>query len=226
MTFMKRSLFTMMFLSLCTAAFGSEALIEAAKKGDVAAVNKALEGKVDIDARQNNATALMWAAHNGHDDVAEILINKGADVNAKDAAGYTPLVYAALEGHTDILALMIKHGGDVNTKTKNGKYVLTWAVENGNNDAVKTLIEAGADVNIKSPCGASLVLTAVINNHTDTAIMLVGNKIDINAADEDGMTPLMTAAEAGNAAAKDSEGQTAKDHAELSENKEVIELLK
>jgi ankyrin repeat protein len=93
----------MIFLSLYSAAFGSEALVEAAKKGDVAGVNRALEGKVDIDVRQNNATALMWAAHNGHDDVAKILVNKGADVNAKDNAGYTPVVYAALRPYRDTL---------------------------------------------------------------------------------------------------------------------------
>lgn len=54
---------------------------------------------------------LHWAALNNEKDVAELLIAKGADVNAKDNSGRTPLRVAIDEGRKDIADLLRRHGG-------------------------------------------------------------------------------------------------------------------
>jgi ankyrin repeat protein len=55
-------------------------------------------------------TPLHSAAEEGHKDLVELLITKGANVNAKDEDGVTPLQYAKIEGHTGIVELLRKHG--------------------------------------------------------------------------------------------------------------------
>jgi len=58
---------------------------------------------------------LHWAANRGHEEVAELLIAKGAEVNAMDVLlGWTPLDYA--EGET--AALLRKHGGKTGEELK------------------------------------------------------------------------------------------------------------
>lgn len=62
------------------------ALIEAAKRGDLPAVQKVLETHWDIvnEADELGATALHHAAFEGHSDVARYLVKHGANVNARD----------------------------------------------------------------------------------------------------------------------------------------------
>ena len=54
------------------------------------------------------------AVQNGHTEVAELLIDKGADVNKPDNAGATPLWIAAHKGHTATAQLLISVGANVN----------------------------------------------------------------------------------------------------------------
>ena len=54
-------------------------------------------------------TPLHYAAR-GHKNVAELLLDNGADVNAKDKHGNTPLHKATLRGNKDIVELLRKHG--------------------------------------------------------------------------------------------------------------------
>ena len=51
-------------------------------------------------------TPLMQAAYEGHLGVAELLVDKGADVNAKDKVGWTALTCAACEGHLEVVKLL------------------------------------------------------------------------------------------------------------------------
>jgi serine/threonine-protein phosphatase 6 regulatory ankyrin repeat subunit B len=52
----------------------------------------------------------MQAAANGHLQVVELLIAKGADINAKDGEGQTALSWAKKQGRDEITALLSKHG--------------------------------------------------------------------------------------------------------------------
>ena len=62
----------------------------------------------------------MHAAWFGHIDVMRILIDKGADVNAKNKNGATALILAADKGNAEIVSFLIDKGADVNAKDGNG----------------------------------------------------------------------------------------------------------
>jgi ankyrin repeat protein len=59
---------------------------------------------------------MHWATGGDHKKMVELLIDKGADVNARDESGWTPLHYAAFNGHKDVAELLIAKGADVNAK--------------------------------------------------------------------------------------------------------------
>jgi len=59
----------------------------------------------------NGWAALHFAAEEGHKEVAELLIAKGADMNANSDDDGTPLDRAVSEGHKEISELLRKHGG-------------------------------------------------------------------------------------------------------------------
>jgi len=53
--------------------------------------------------------------------VAELLLAKGANINAKSNDGFTPLYEAAYAGHEDVAELLLAKGADVNAKVNDGK---------------------------------------------------------------------------------------------------------
>ena len=97
----------------------ADALSEAARKGDVAAVRKLLDEGVDVNTKfRYNRTALSFAADRGHVDVVKLLLERGADVNVKDtfysATALTWAIGPAMErkpAHTEVVALLLRHGG-------------------------------------------------------------------------------------------------------------------
>ena len=64
----------------------------------------------------------------GHKEIVELLIAKGADVNAKAGdAGSTPLHWAVQQSHNEIVQLLIAKGADVNAKHGDGETPLDYA---------------------------------------------------------------------------------------------------
>ena len=96
----------------------ADALAEAARKGDAAAVKKLLDEGVDVNTKfRYGATALSYACDRGHLDVVKLLIDRGADVNVKDTFyDATPLTWAVSPAmgrkpqHPEIVRLLLQHG--------------------------------------------------------------------------------------------------------------------
>jgi ankyrin repeat protein len=90
--------------------------------GNIEAVKQHLDAGAEVDAKDDEfvATFLHWAAAGGQNEIVELLINNGADVNAKDSLDGTPLHLAAREGHMETAELLIAEGADVNAKTADG----------------------------------------------------------------------------------------------------------
>jgi ankyrin repeat protein len=100
------------------------------------------------------STALHKAATMGYKgtfascrEIAQFLIEYGADIDARDKHSQTPLHSAARLGNRDIVQLLIKFGADVNAKNIYGYTPVHLAANSGQEESVKILIESGADIN-------------------------------------------------------------------------------
>ena len=164
-------------------------------------LNKMLQefGFDNIHAKFNGEfTPLHLAAINACDDVAELLISKEVDLEAKDKKGQTALhctlLYDAEEGHRNITRMLIDNGADVNVASNTGYTPVHLVSANGYKDMLELLIISGANVNAKEKNGGWTPLhLAEKNRHEGIAELLIANGADINASDNFGRTPLIYA---------------------------------
>jgi ankyrin repeat protein len=131
-------------------------LMFAARSGDIKRIGSILDKGADINARDRGGrTALMHAAHGyrpnirvpastDHPEVAEFLIKRGADANARTDTGFVALFWAARYGHDRTLKVLIDHGADVNAKDRDGVSALKWATVNEQAKVIELLKAAGA----------------------------------------------------------------------------------
>ncbi len=99
-------------------------------------------------ARSNQPLAplLKNALAQNRPSVVEALIAAGADINARDGAGFTPLHDAALAGNAGAVRFLLDHGADVNIGDKDtGATALYMAATMGREEVVTLLLEKGAD---------------------------------------------------------------------------------
>jgi ankyrin repeat protein len=98
-------------------------------------------------------------ASNG--DVAEILINYGADVHLRNENGFTPLHLLAKQGKVEAAEVLLKHGAEIDAREKWGKTPLHYASEYGQADMVAFLLEKGAAINARDERGMTAINRAV-----------------------------------------------------------------
>lgn len=123
---------------------------KAVKEGDALQIREMLRDGIDVDVRdQESWTALMFAALNGHLEVATILIQAGANVNARSFGGFTgttPLMVASSQGHLDLVRLLIDRGADVKPIGPLGGTAVAFAAFQGHLQIVRMLVDHGADI--------------------------------------------------------------------------------
>ena len=126
------------------ASTGDE-LLQAARDGDLAEVERLLEAGADVNLQGDyGGTALMAAAARGYTEMAELLISAGADVNLQSDYGWTALMVASKYGYTEIVEMLINAGADVNAQNDWGNTALMNAADGGHAEIVEMLKNAGA----------------------------------------------------------------------------------
>ena len=181
----------------------NQQLIKAVVRGDENAVtdllakgaNPSTTGGVTPVGASN--TALMWAASEGYPAIARLLIDYGADINAKNAAGYTALMFAAEGDHREILLNLLDHPDlDPNAIGDRNNYqetVLMAATRHGQLDIVQRLLKMGAEINATNKIGDTALYLASERGHLYVVKVLCELGANVNTANLGGWTPLMMA---------------------------------
>jgi len=152
-----------------------------------------------VNAKANNdVRPLHLAAEQGQTALVELLLGKGADVNARQIQGWTPLGLAAQNGHLETVKILLDKGADVNSKSKSGLTPLHTAVSKGHRNVVELLLSKGAEVNSKSNNGRTPLHTAAYQNQQEIAELLLAAGADPKIKDIEGKTPIDFATGFGN----------------------------
>ena len=185
----------------CTAAVvaAEQPLIEAVKVGDGNTVRSLLANGVSVDSVEpDGTTALHWAAHYNHEDLARLLLAAGANVDAVNRYEVTPLALAALNGSAGMLGRLLEAGADPNRPNPEGETPLMTAARTGNGLALTVLLDHGADVDaIEAWRGQTALMWAVAQNQVDSVDVLLRAGADPNARSTGGFTPILFAAREG-----------------------------
>ena len=140
---------------------------------------------------------LQLASEKGNFDVVRLLLDHGAQVEAKANDGGTSLMLASKKGHLEVLKLLLDHGAQVEAKDKYGWTSLICASANGHLEVVKLLLDHGALVEAKDNDGETSLIWVSANGNFDVVKLLLDHGALVEAKDNSGWTSLMFASEKG-----------------------------
>ena len=142
-------------------------------------------------------TPLHASALGGHIDVAQSLVEHGADINSRSEEDWTPLHVASAEGHFKFGKWLLNHGAGVNSKQDFGLTPLHIAAENGHLEVCRMLLQRNAEVNSMNYEGLTPFFLAWGHGNFDIARLLLDHNMDVHVHDNERNTPLHSAVEDG-----------------------------
>jgi uncharacterized protein len=203
----------------------SNPLVEAAVRGDLAAVrallsqgsdpqamNEALSGAaandqiemvkflLDKGARLNpgeggDGAALLQAVEGGYADMVNLLLDKGAQIEVKGQDGVTPLIEAVNKNDIDLVQLLLQRGANLEARDNPGGTALVRAAYAGNIAILQLLLDKGANVNAQLNSGETALHAMAMNGRTEVVKLLLAKGANTEIKDKLGETPLRVAAQ-------------------------------
>jgi Ankyrin repeats (many copies)/Ankyrin repeats (3 copies)/Ankyrin repeat len=158
-------------------------LFDAIEKGDLNKARSLLQsdpslvGAKTTDKTYQSCSPLHIAIMKGQKDMVELLLNNGADIQAKCFNDITPLHVAADKGTRELAGLLISQGANVNATTRDLATPLHWAETR---DVAELLITKGADLNAVAANLNTPLHAAVFRDNKEVAEVLVTRGADVN----------------------------------------------
>eukprot|EP00741_Cyanophora_paradoxa_P005286 tig00000870_g5125.t1 len=171
-------------------------MLTEAHRGNLEGVKRFLEMDVDVDsADYDGRTALHIAACDGHTDIIHLLIDRGANLNAKDRYGGTPIIDAIRHQQDEAAGLLIRLGAV--PQFDDPAMMLCTAAAAGDLGGLKRLVECGVSPSLQDYDGRSALHLAASNGNRAVAEYLVGCGVDLDCVDRKRGTPLQDAVRGG-----------------------------
>lgn len=134
-------------------------VFEAASFGDLDRLTTLLSGdpSLGLAFSGDGFTALHFAAFFGRHEAAELLLARGADVDARGTGWMigTPLHSASAGSHTEAMRVLLEAGADPNARQSHGFVPLHAAAQNGSVENVELLLRHGADPSLANDDGST-----------------------------------------------------------------------
>lgn len=182
-----------------TIADPTAALVAAAEAGSLSEVRNLLAGGAPLEGTDKRGrTALVAAAYGAHLEVAELLVEAGANVNHEDDSQQSAYLIATSEIGPDeglaLLRLTLAHGADVGALDSYNGTGLIRAAHRGYGGIVAELVDAGIEVDhvngLRWTALEAIILGQGGPAHTEVVQLLVDAGADHTITDSDGVTPL------------------------------------
>ncbi len=184
-------------IPLAALPVGAGEIHRAIEAGDAARVAELIRANPQViherDTNPFQDFPMHTAASAGQVEIARMLLDAGAVLDAEDTDASTPLHNACVTRHAEMVAFLLERGASVTRRDRNGAYALSFAAAGGDTAVVRMVLEAGADLFHRSPTGVSLLHFAALRNLTALADTLLAHGEDVNARTAQGETPLVWA---------------------------------
>jgi cytohesin len=183
----------------------TRSLHKAAQDGDLATALRLLaDDPYLVKSREDyKLTALHRAAMAGHADLVAALLDRSADVDARDYGGGTALHGAAAQGRREAAAALLDRGADPNAVDEEGLAPLHFAARAGHEAVAALLLAKGADPNARGRFTGTPLHEASEQGHRGTVELLLAHGGLANArsgGSHKPLTPWHAARHAGHAA--------------------------
>jgi len=168
-------------LALMGAADARPPIVDAAKRGDRAALQALVEEHADVNAADaDGSTALHWASYRDDVESVDLLLRAGARVNAANDLGATALWAAAQNGSETMVRRLLDGGADPNLALLAGETPVMVASRAGKPVIVEQLIAKGANVNARGARNQTALMWAVSQKHPDVVKALLARGADVS----------------------------------------------
>ena len=133
-----------------------------------------------LTAGPDGSTDLHRASYQNDPEAVELLLTKGADVNAATDLGVTALWAASQNGSVPIVRALLNAGADPNAALLAGETPMMVAARSGYPKVVELLLDAGATVDKRGARGQAALMWAVSQRHSDVVKVLLAHDADLH----------------------------------------------
>ena len=126
-------------------------LLDLAQNGELARLNVLLEVGLDLEYKSSvsGKTALHCALENGKTECAKLLVEKGADTNARNILGEGPLFISTSTGNREAVLFLLKNSADPNKPSRSLTTPLMTAASENQKEIFWILLENGAEMHFR-----------------------------------------------------------------------------
>lgn len=153
-----------------------------------------VDSKANLAATNHIGNPLHYAISEKHEELTRLMIEWGAEIEARDRDGDAPLALAAMKGFRPAVQLLLERGADVHAKSNEDRTALHHAASQGHADLVALLLDSGAKVNALTIYCQTPLNRAAVKGRLDVTRLLVERKADIEITDRWGATAMFRAA--------------------------------
>ena len=129
----------------------------------------------------------------GNFNLANMLIERGTNINVQVENNQTPLMLAIRYNKSEIVDKLLNKGVDMNLRDINGNTALLIATANNDYKTIEKLINKGADLNNSNNDGNTALMQAIIDKNQNIAKYLINKGINLNTQNNNGRNALMLA---------------------------------
>ncbi|CAK9019208.1 Ankyrin-3 (ANK-3) (Ankyrin-G) [Durusdinium trenchii] len=167
-------------------------------QGDLSRVQELVEEDPEVVNAVNedaefNYSPLIWAVRSFKAEIAQFLIEKGADLDRVDEEGYSALMLACENAQPEMAKALVEKGANLDLVNKMGLTALMISVTHNQVETIELLVEHGAALDVQGEGGKTALMMSCRYDQPKVVAAMLAREAGVDLVDEKGWSALMQA---------------------------------